>query len=150
MCIIFKDYLRLTSVRSAFKVILGKMLTQKQEPDPRDIRPFSVLQKTLAELKKKWRQNNDYPWICNQLKSIRQDLTVSAAHEQLKRELTHKSQVQRIKNEFTVQVYEIHARMALEAVCRFLPLKQIKWWLNIVQGGYGRISSMSSNVKDSL
>ncbi|TDL23672.1 hypothetical protein BD410DRAFT_856434 [Rickenella mellea] len=78
---LFKDYLRLTT-----------------EPDPKDIRPYKVLQETLVELKKRWRENNDYPWICNQFKSIRQDLTV-----------------QRIKNEFTVQVYEIHARMALEA-----------------------------------
>lgn len=78
---LFKDYLRLTS-----------------EPDAKDIRPLKVLERTLAELKKRWRQNNDYPWICNQFKSIRQDLTV-----------------QRIRTEFTVQVYEIHARMALEA-----------------------------------
>ncbi|KAH8116404.1 SAC3/GANP/Nin1/mts3/eIF-3 p25 family-domain-containing protein [Phellopilus nigrolimitatus] len=78
---LFKDYLRLTT-----------------EPDPKDIRPYRVLEKTLIELKKRWRQNNDYPWICNQFKSIRQDLIV-----------------QRINNEFTVQVYEIHARMALEA-----------------------------------
>ncbi|THH04786.1 hypothetical protein EW145_g5269 [Phellinidium pouzarii] len=78
---VFKDYLRLTT-----------------EPDPKDIRPYRVLEKALIELKKRWRENNDYPWICNQFKSIRQDLTV-----------------QRIKNEFTVQVYEIHARMALEA-----------------------------------
>ncbi|KAL5531662.1 hypothetical protein ACEPAG_4539 [Sanghuangporus baumii] len=78
---LFKDYLRLTT-----------------EPDPKDIRPYRVLERTLAELKKRWRENNDYPWICNQFKSMRQDLTV-----------------QRIQNEFTVNVYEIHARMALEA-----------------------------------
>ncbi|KAH7911063.1 SAC3/GANP/Nin1/mts3/eIF-3 p25 family-domain-containing protein [Hygrophoropsis aurantiaca] len=78
---LFKDYLRLTS-----------------EPRPETIRPYPVLQQTLAELKKRWRQKTPYNWICNQFKSLRQDLTV-----------------QRIKNDFTVQVYEIHARMALES-----------------------------------
>ncbi|THH19429.1 hypothetical protein EW146_g1717 [Bondarzewia mesenterica] len=77
---IFKDYLRLTS-----------------EPKPEQIRPYPVLQQTLTELKKRWREKNNYNWICSQFKSLRQDLTV-----------------QRIKNDFTVTVYEIHARMALE------------------------------------
>ncbi|OCH90997.1 hypothetical protein OBBRIDRAFT_818983 [Obba rivulosa] len=77
---IFKDYLRLTS-----------------EPKPEQIRPYEVLQETLTQLKKKWRDKVSYSWICSQFKSLRQDLTV-----------------QRIKNEFTVTVYEIHARMALE------------------------------------
>ncbi|CAL1714957.1 unnamed protein product [Somion occarium] len=77
---IFKDYLRLTS-----------------EPKPEQIRPYPVLQRTLEELKKRWREKANYNWICSQFKSLRQDLTV-----------------QRIKNEFTVNVYEIHARMALE------------------------------------
>jgi hypothetical protein len=77
---LFKDYLRLTS-----------------EPKPEQIRPLPVLQRTLEELKRKWRGQVQYNWICSQFKSLRQDLTV-----------------QRIKNEFTVMVYEIHARMALE------------------------------------
>ncbi|KAI0044526.1 hypothetical protein FA95DRAFT_1544980 [Auriscalpium vulgare] len=77
---IFKDYLRLTS-----------------EPKAEQIRPYKVLQQTLAELKKRWKEKVSYAWVCSQFKSLRQDLTV-----------------QRIKNEFTVTVYEIHARMALE------------------------------------
>ncbi|KAI0255817.1 SAC3/GANP/Nin1/mts3/eIF-3 p25 family-domain-containing protein [Lactifluus subvellereus] len=77
---IFKDYLRLTS-----------------EPKPEQIRRYNVLQQTLTELKKRWREKAPYNWICSQFKSLRQDLTV-----------------QRIKNDFTVAVYEIHARMALE------------------------------------
>ncbi|EKM81933.1 hypothetical protein AGABI1DRAFT_112122 [Agaricus bisporus var. burnettii JB137-S8] len=67
------------------------------DPRPETIRPYAVLQVTLGELKKRWRAKAPYNWICSQFKSLRQDLTV-----------------QRIKNEFTVQVYEIHARMALE------------------------------------
>ena len=66
-------------------------------PNPCTVRPLPILKKTLALLKQKWRNEGDYNYICDQFKSMRQDLTV-----------------QRIKNEFTVQVYEIHARIALE------------------------------------
>lgn len=75
-----KNYFRLTSA-----------------PNPDTVRPLSVLQKTLDLLKKKWKRDNNYGYICDQFKSLRQDLTV-----------------QRIRNEFTVNVYEIHARIALE------------------------------------
>lgn len=66
-------------------------------PKPETVRPQRVLQKTLDFLKLKWRKENNYGYICDQFKSLRQDLTV-----------------QHIKNAFTVSVYEIHARIALE------------------------------------
>lgn len=75
-----KNYFRLTSA-----------------PNPDTVRPLPVLQKTLDLLKKKWKKDNNYGYICDQFKSLRQDLTV-----------------QHIRNEFTVNVYEIHARIALE------------------------------------
>ncbi|KAL2810872.1 SAC3/GANP/Nin1/mts3/eIF-3 p25 family-domain-containing protein [Aspergillus granulosus] len=75
-----KNYFRLTSA-----------------PNPDTVRPLPVLMKTLDLLKKKWKKDNNYTYICDQFKSLRQDLTV-----------------QHIRNEFTVSVYEIHARIALE------------------------------------
>lgn len=75
-----KPYLRLTSA-----------------PDPATVRPLPVLKLALKMLKDKWRTGADYGYICDQFKSLRQDMTV-----------------QRIKSDFTVQVYEIHARIAIE------------------------------------
>ncbi|KAH8678609.1 SAC3/GANP/Nin1/mts3/eIF-3 p25 family-domain-containing protein [Tricladium varicosporioides] len=75
-----KQYFRLTSA-----------------PVPSQVRPEHILRQTLELLKKKWKKEANYTYICDQFKSLRQDLTV-----------------QRIKNDFTVTVYEIHARIALE------------------------------------
>lgn len=66
-------------------------------PKPDTVRPLHILEQTLAMLKKKWKHEKNYNYICNQFKSLRQDLTV-----------------QHIKSAFTVKVYETHARISLE------------------------------------
>jgi len=75
-----KSYLRLTSA-----------------PDPSKIRPFPVLQKAFAFLMDKYKNGAKYSYLCDQFKSIRQDL-----------------RVQLYENEFTVKVYETHGRIAIE------------------------------------
>ena len=55
-----KDYLRLTSA-----------------PLPSVVRPENILKKSIQLIKKKWSDETvDYVYMCSQLKSIRQDLTV--------------------------------------------------------------------------
>lgn len=59
-----KRYLRLTSA-----------------PDPSTVRPLPVLKKALEWLKGRWRETGDYNYICDQFKSLRQDLTVRREDE---------------------------------------------------------------------
>ncbi|KAJ4462442.1 putative SAC3/GANP family [Paratrimastix pyriformis] len=66
-------------------------------PDPANVRPLAVLQQALRHVQERWQRDHDYPYVWDQMKSIRQDLTV-----------------QHIRSDFTVEVYENHARMALE------------------------------------
>ncbi|OEL13694.1 SAC3 family protein A [Dichanthelium oligosanthes] len=73
-----KEYLRLT-----------------RAPKPDEVRPEDVLEKALHMVET---SEKNYLYKCDQLKSIRQDLTV-----------------QRIQNELTVKVYETHARLAIQS-----------------------------------
>lgn len=75
-----KEYLRLTG-----------------PPEPHAVRPLSVLKKSLEYVLKRYADGKTYRYICEQLKSIRQDLSV-----------------QWIENEFTIEVYEQHARIAIK------------------------------------
>lgn len=75
-----KKYLRLTS-----------------QPNPDTIRPLRVLHKTLQLLFDKYTNGATYNYLCDQCKSLRQDLTV-----------------QNIKHDFTIMAYELHSKIAIE------------------------------------
>ena len=59
---------------AAYFILL--MLTKFQPPDAAKIRPVKVLEKSLEMVKAHWTKNMDYHYACEQMKCIRQDLTV--------------------------------------------------------------------------
>ena len=75
-----KKYLRLTS-----------------QPKPETVRPLKVLHKTLQLLFDRYCEGAKYNYLCDQCKSMRQDLTV-----------------QNIKEDFSIMAYEFHSKLAIE------------------------------------
>jgi SAC3 family protein LENG8/THP3 len=86
-------------VKGTCQVLEKDYLRLTAPPKAELVRPLEILQQHLKNLKDEWKSvsRRDYNFFCSQMKSLRQDLTV-----------------QHIQNAFTVDVYETHARMALQ------------------------------------
>uniref|UniRef100_A0A7N0V577 PCI domain-containing protein n=1 Tax=Kalanchoe fedtschenkoi TaxID=63787 RepID=A0A7N0V577_KALFE len=82
------------TVKGTCQEIEKRYLRLTSAPDPATVRPKEILEMALIMVQS---SQKNYLYKCDQLKSIRQDLTV-----------------QRIRNRLTVRVYETHARLALE------------------------------------
>ncbi|KAG2592777.1 SAC3 family protein A-like isoform X2 [Panicum virgatum] len=83
------------TIKGTCQNIEKQHLRLTRAPDPAEVRPEDILEKALHMVET---SEKNYLYKCDQLKSIRQDLTV-----------------QRIQNELTVKVYESHARLAIQS-----------------------------------
>jgi SAC3/GANP family len=98
------DYAKMT-IKGTCEILEKDYLRLTAPPRAELVRPLHTLQqhfKQLKDMRSSASTRNrivyrDYLWFCSQLKAIRQDCTV-----------------QRIQNSFAVDVYETHARYALE------------------------------------
>jgi hypothetical protein len=81
-----------------------KFFRLTKKPDASEIRPPTVLRKHFNHLQTIAKNPTKYKYVCDQLRAIRQDLTV-----------------QKIRDDFTISVYEFHARLTLENkdLCEF-------------------------------
>lgn len=84
-------------IRGTSQALEKGYLRLTSAPDPSKVRPAAILIQAFNQLMQKYKIGAKYTYICDQFKAIRQDLTV-----------------QLIENEFTVKVYEAHARIAIE------------------------------------
>lgn len=86
------------TVKGTCKTLEKSYFRLTSAPDPRTVRPQKILERALYLVCDKVRVGKEnYFYAQDQLKAIRQDCTV-----------------QHIRNDFTVKVYETHARMAIE------------------------------------
>lgn len=98
------DYERMT-VKGTCQTLEKNYFRLTAPPCPSLVRPQPILEQHLSNLKHSYYhcgkvhdgRLRDYIWYCSQFKALRQDLTV-----------------QRLTNGFSVDVYETHARVALE------------------------------------
>jgi len=92
-----EDAWDLFTVKGVCQVVEKSFFRLTSAPDPNEVRPLNILQRAFREVIRKWERGEvEYEYVWSQLKAIRMDL-----------------RVQRIKNSFTVEVYESHGRIAL-------------------------------------
>ncbi|GAU89961.1 hypothetical protein RvY_02451-2 [Ramazzottius varieornatus] len=103
-----------------------------EEAEPSLIRPLNILEQALDVVRDNWKRKHNYRYAESQLKSIRQDL-----------------RVQHIFSPFTVKVYEMHARIALEVgdQAEFTQcLAQLEWLYDTLSAVYRKTGSSAGAV----
>ncbi|EAY02891.1 SAC3/GANP family protein [Trichomonas vaginalis G3] len=93
----FEDLIEYNRIVGTSTALEKPYLRLTGEPDPENIRPHNILEKSLDFCLDKFRRTGDYQYIRDQMRSIRQDLTV-----------------QHIEDDFAVLVYETSLKLAIE------------------------------------